>query len=264
MNNVTIIIPARYDSTRFPGKPLALINNKPMILHVCDGCAPAFGKDKVVVTTDDDRISDVVTNAGYNVVMTRKDQVFHTGMDRVSYASKFVESDYIINVQGDEPLVCAEDIVYVYEELQMENLYKVINCFKVCNHRDYGVEMVSSQYDGGDWISKFEFEFENTNTIKVIEDAGSLIYMSRQPIPIYCDNFKKQVCIYGFKKSILTDYYGENKCKRVMEDSENIEILRVLAGKRYRIEMLEVKNEYQSVDVPEDIEKVERILNDRN
>lgn len=116
--DVSIIIPARYDSTRFPGKPLAKINGKEMILHTVDGCSKAFGKECVFVTTDDNRISDVVTSAGYKVIMTSKEQPLLTGSDRVAYAASFLDSYYIINVQGDEPLINPEDIRNVYSAMK--------------------------------------------------------------------------------------------------------------------------------------------------
>ena len=263
MKTVSIIIPARYDSTRFPGKPLALINNKPMILHVCDGCAPAFGKDRVYVTTDDDRIKEVVENAGYKVIMTTKEQVFLTGSDRVAYASQFVNSEYIISVQGDEPLVKNYDIESVYHKLI--DLFDIVNCYKVCKQeRGFAIpDGFQTSHDGINWTSVYYTPIENKNTIKVITASGRLSYMSRSPIPFKSDKYKKQVCIYGFRKNILQQYFGEGIEKCEMEECEDIEILRFI-NYGYSVRMIEVKNEYQSVDESSDIEKVEKILNDRN
>ena len=242
MSNVSIIIPARWDSTRFPGKPLAKINDKEMILHVADGCRLAFGKNSVYVATDDERISDCVTKAGYKVIMTKKDQVFETGTDRVAYAAKFLDSEYIINVQGDEPLVNSDDIEKVYHKLVQHCEYPFgygycsINCYKECS----GIDK------------------KNTNTIKmVIDEMSELVYASRQAIPTFGKKFKKQVCIYGFKRDLLVKTFGVGKNKSDIEKTEDIEILRFMGESP--VLMVEVQGKYQSVDVPEDIQKVERI-----
>jgi 3-deoxy-manno-octulosonate cytidylyltransferase (CMP-KDO synthetase) len=236
MNNVSIVIPARWSSSRFTGKPLSKINGKEMILWVADGCAPAFGKDVVYVVTDDDRTSNCVTKHGYRVIMTRKDQAFHTGTDRVAYAAKFLDSEYIINVQGDEPLVNYEDI----RRVSAEQLFSVINCYQKI-------------YDGR--------EIESRNTIKMITNKDDeLLYASREPIPLFANGHKKQVGIYMFKRHNLLELYGENKKKGILEVGEDVEILRILDSGD-DVYMVEVAGNYQSVDVSEDIEKVERILN---
>lgn len=241
MSDVSIIIPARYGSSRFPGKPLAKINGKEMVLHVADGCTPAFGKENVYIVTDDSRISNVVTKAGYRIIITKKDQVFNTGSDRVSYAAAFLDSHYIINVQGDEPMVNAEDIQNVYGAM-IHNPGYVVNCY-TC----YGED--------------------NQNTIKVIlnhheSEENTLRYMSRASIPSKSINRKRQVCIYGWDRYTLMDMFGEKKECSETEEGEDIEILRVLdCGKK--VKMIAVMGEYQAVDISSDIEKVEKILNER-
>ncbi len=244
MSEVSIIIPARYGSSRYPGKPLAKINGKEMILHVADGCAPAFGKDRVYIVTDDNRISDVVTKSKYKSIMTLKDQVFNTGTDRVAYAAAFLDSHYIINVQGDEPLINHEDIRNVYGAM-IHNPGYVVNCYSPC--RDSGKD--------------------NKNTIKIIlnnheSEFQTLRYMSRSPIPSKSINYKKQVCIYGWDRHSLMDIFGERKQCSEMEEGEDIEILRALdCGKK--VKMVAVMGNYQSVDTPKDVKKVEKILNER-
>jgi 3-deoxy-manno-octulosonate cytidylyltransferase (CMP-KDO synthetase) len=242
--DVSIIIPARYNSTRFPGKPLAKINGKEMILHTADGCAPAFGKDNVCVVTDDSRISDVVTKAGYRVIMTRKDQVFRTGSDRVAYAAKALDSNFIIDVQGDEPLVDTADIQNVYSALK-HNMACSVNCYSDCNPK----------------------EKDNSNTIKVIINSheskeSTLLYMSRAPIQPKYSTCIKQVCIYGWYSYAFQDMFGEGKERAFLESGEDIHILRVLDHGR-NVLMVPVLGEYQAVDVPSDIKKVEDILNAR-
>ena len=105
---VAIIIPARYGSSRYEGKPLIKINNIPLVIRVIRKCIKAIGKQSVFVATDDKRISTVVKDYGYKYIMTSKKNL--TGTDRVAEASKKINADIIINVQGDEPLIKRKDI----------------------------------------------------------------------------------------------------------------------------------------------------------
>ena len=108
MPRTLIIIPARYDSKRFPGKPLQLICGKELIIHVADKCVKAVGKQNLYVATDSIKIKKKVLEENYKVIMTSKRCL--TGTDRVAEASKKIKSDIYINVQGDEPLVSSNDI----------------------------------------------------------------------------------------------------------------------------------------------------------
>ena len=108
MNNISIVIPARYNSSRFPGKPLAKILGKEMIVRVCDICSKVLKRKNIYVATDDNRISAVVKKKGYNFIKTKEGCL--TGTDRVFYASKKIKSNLIINVQGDEPIIDSADI----------------------------------------------------------------------------------------------------------------------------------------------------------
>jgi len=238
----SIIVPARYESSRFPGKPLAIINGKEMILHTLDGCAKAVGKDNVYVATDDKRIEKVVTGNGYKCIMT--DGYFATGCDRVAYAAQFIDDDIIINVQGDEPLVSPEDIAKAIREKRNYHDH-VINCYVFDNDMD---------------------EKGNKNTPKCIVKenyTGELMYATRQPCPTGAKIFKRQACIYAFYRNQLLSIYGKDKQKTTLEACEDIEILRCIESNQ-RVMMIKLKNKYQSVDVPEDVEKVERILNERD
>ena len=111
---VAIIIPARYGSSRYEGKPLIKINNIPLVIRVIRKCIKAIGKQSVFVATDDKRISTVVKDYGYNYIMTSKKNL--TGTDRVAEASKKINADIIINVQGDEPLIKPKDILKVIHQ----------------------------------------------------------------------------------------------------------------------------------------------------
>jgi len=238
-----VVIPARYKSSRFPGKPLVNLLGKPMILWVSELSAKAVGKENVYIATDDERISKIVTAAGFNAIMT-SDHCF-TGTDRLAEAANKISADIYINVQGDEPLVNPKDIINI---IKTKELYynEIIN----------GYCPISSDEDPS-----------NVNLPKVIfTEDNSLVYMSRQAIPGFKDKaqapsqYYKQVCIYAFTADELKSYadYGR---KSTLEESEDIEIIRFLEwGKKIR--MVETNPGSLAVDVQEDIAKVEQGLRD--
>ena len=236
-----VIIPARYKSSRFPGKPLVNLLGKPMILWVSELSAKAVGQENVYIATDDKRISKVVVDAGFNAIMT-SDKCF-TGTDRLAEAAKQISADIYINVQGDEPLVNPKDIINIIKA--KEQYYdEIIN----------GYCSISDDEDPN-----------NVNIPKVIfTEDNSLVYMSRQAIPGFKDNsqapsqYYKQVCIYAFTADELKSYadYGR---KSTLEASEDIEIIRFLEwGKKIR--MVETSPGSLAVDAQEDVAKVEQGL----
>lgn len=235
------IIPARYKSSRFPGKPLALILGKPMILHVADIVEKALGKDNTYIATDSEKIKEVVERAGYNVVMTSEDCL--TGTDRLSEVAKKVDADIYINIQGDEPMVNPLDILKI-AKVKEDNFNFIIN----------GMSKLTEEEDP-----------ENINIPKVLVNKDNeLIYMSRLAIPGIKDVikgkplYKKQVCIYAFNKQEL-DAFGKTTGKAKFELYEDIEILRFF-DLNMPIKMVETTGSSLAVDVPEDIELVENAL----
>jgi len=234
-----VIIPARYKSSRFPGKPLVSLLGKPMILWVSELSAKAVGQENVYIATDDKRISKVVVDAGFNAIMT-SDKCF-TGTDRLAEAAKQISADIYINVQGDEPLVNPKDIINIIKAKEL-HYHEIIN----------GYCPISNDENPN-----------NVNIPKVIfTEDNSLVYMSRQAIPGFKDNnqapsqYYKQVCIYAFTADELKSYadYGR---KSTLEASEDIEIIRFLEwGKKIR--MVETNSGSLAVDVQEDVAKVER------
>jgi 3-deoxy-manno-octulosonate cytidylyltransferase (CMP-KDO synthetase) len=236
-----IIIPARYKSSRFPGKPLINLLGKPMILWVSELSAQAVGKGNVYIATDDERISKVVTTAGFNAIMTSSE--CFTGTDRLAEAANKVTADIYINVQGDEPLVNPKDIINIIKAKEL-HYDEIIN----------GYCPISRDEDP-----------DNVNIPKVIfTEENSLVYMSRQAIPGFKDKnqapsqYYKQVCIYAFTAGELKNYaeYGR---KSTLEASEDIEIIRFLEwGKKIR--MVETSTGSLAVDVQEDVAKVEQGL----
>ena len=234
---VKVIIPARYKSTRFPGKSLIDINGKPMIIRVVEIACKAVGKENVFVATDDERISDVIEDYGYNYIMTTD---CPSGTDRVAQASRLMEADIVLNVQGDEPLLNPNDIERVIEH-KKKHMDSVVNC-----------------------MSKIDSEeANNVNTIKVVTNyENDLIYMSRSPIPAtkvgLSDNTYKQVCIYAFTKEQLEKFYKMKKT--LLELDEDIDILRFLEM-GINVKMIETFGTTQAVDVPEDVDKVIGLIN---
>jgi len=236
-----VVIPARYKSSRFPGKPLVRLLGKPMILWVSELSAKAVGQENVYIATDDERISKVVTAAGFNAIMTSEQCL--TGTDRLAEVANKIQADIYINVQGDEPLVNPEDIVNIIEA--KEQYYdEIIN----------GYCSISTDENPN-----------NVNIPKVIfTEDNSLIYMSRQAIPGYKDEIQapsqyyKQVCIYAFTADELKSYADFGR-KSTLEASEDIEIIRFLEwGKKIR--MVKTSPGSLAVDTQEDVAKVEQGL----
>ncbi len=236
-----VIIPARYGSSRFPGKPLVPLLGKPMVLWVAELSARAIGAENVYVATENQRIADVVDSAGFQSVMTTDDAL--TGTDRLAQAAEQVESDIYINVQGDEPLLDPSDIVKI-RDAKYANMDMIINGF--C------------------WIDAEE-DPSGANLPKVItNEHDEMVYISRVVLPGFKDvkcapsRYKKQVCIYAFTREELATFRAFGR-KSELERAEDIEILRFLELGR-KIRMVETQPGTLAVDVPEDVERVEQQL----
>lgn len=236
-----VLIPARYGSSRYPGKPLVKLLGKPMVLWVAELSSNAIGHDNVYVATEDQRIANVANHAGFQTVMTSDDAL--TGTDRLAQAAELIKADIYINVQGDEPLVSPSDIIKI-RDAKLETPEKVINGFS--------------------WINSHE-DPHSINIPKVItNEQGHLVYISRIALPGFKDaqnapqRYKKQVCIYAFTREELTEFrlFGR---KSELEKCEDIEILRFLEMNRI-IRMIETEPGSLAVDVPEDVAKVENAL----
>lgn len=236
-----VIIPARYASTRFPGKPLVSLLGKPMIVWVAELAARAVGQEHVYIATEDERISDIVTAAGFQALMTSKKAL--TGTDRIAEAANLVDYDIYVNVQGDEPLVNPRDIERCVE-LKSEHPDLIINGFA--------------------WIGEDD-DAHSVNIPKVITTQDNvMVYMSRVALPGFKQKdkapeaYKKQVCIYGFSRQDLQAFHGFGG-KGALEACEDIEILRFLDLGR-RVMMFETAAGTMAVDVPEDIAPAESAL----
>jgi len=237
--NTVLIIPARYKSTRFPGKPLTDIMGKSMILRVFEQCAKAFPAERIYVATEDERIINHCKKFGINTLLTSDECL--TGTDRIAEAAKQIKADYYINVQGDEPLFNPDDITAVINSLS-----------------DYNGEIIN-----GYCAIHEDEQYRSSSVPKVVfRPDGRMLYMSRSPIPGNKSNtFTKayrQVCIYAFPKEALKKF-AEVKQKTALEDIEDIEILRFLEL-GYEVRMLPLSDRSVPVDHPEDLQKVLNIL----
>jgi 3-deoxy-manno-octulosonate cytidylyltransferase (CMP-KDO synthetase) len=237
-----IVIPARYESSRYPGKPLIDLMGKSMIQRVYEICEKAIGGSQVYIATDDVRIQEHCLAENMNVVMTSSSCL--TGTDRVYEASLKIDADVFINVQGDEPLISELDIRVVIEEAE-KNPDKIIN----------GMGEIRSADD-----------FFSCTVPKVVADPnGRLLYMSRAGIPSNkshtFDWGFRQVCIYSFPQNCLKHFYDFGK-KTPLEESEDIEILRFLEL-GYEVKMVKVSSNSVAIDTEEDRERVLKILNER-
>ena len=240
--NFIIVIPARYKSSRFPGKPLALINNKAMIEYIWEICLLVTNKKNIIVATDHKKIFNFCNAKNINTIMTSP--LCLTGTDRVAEVAKKIKRNQYINVQGDEPLINPADIKRVINISKKFPDWIINGMCKITNIEDY------KSYD----VPKVTFD-KNKN----------LLYMSRASIPA-SKNKKfikayKQVCIYSFPRKSLVKYTA-NKSKTFFENIEDIEILRFLEM-GIKVKMAEVSSSTIAVDRPKDILRVEKYLEDK-
>ena len=230
-----LIIPARYKSSRFPGKPLIDLAGKTMIQRVWSQCIKAIDKSQVYIATEDERILLHCKENGMQCILTTDNCL--TGTDRVAEVARQIEADYYINVQGDEPVINPEDIRKVIDLLpnskgSILNGYCEIDC---------------------------AYDYNSISVPKVVMRGDErLLYMSRAAIPgNKLNKFNlgyRQVCIYAFPKIALEAF---SKCltKTPLEEEEDIEILRFLEM-GYEVQMVKMSKDSIPVDHPEDVKKV--------
>ena len=242
------IIPARYASTRFPGKPLHPIAGKPLIQHVVERCREASALADVIVATDDERIAKVAAEF-CTVEMTRADH--STGTDRIAEVAARLDCDAVVNVQGDEPLIASAVIDAVASALvdaEMTTAATAVNNIS---------------------------ELEDSNAVKVVVSAtGRALYFSRRTIPFLRDlseespsqqlsafPFLKHLGIYGYRRETLQRLVGF--APSPLEQAERLEQLRALEND-IAIAVCKVDYDAIGVDVPEDVQRVEALLAEQN
>lgn len=238
-------IPARYGSTRFPAKPLAMIAGKPLIVHVYERVLAAQGLDAVYVATDDERIADAVAHLGAPVVLTR--QPAHTGTDRLAEAAAQVglsDDDLIINVQGDQPLVHPQSVEDVMRPFLQDY--------------DGSFQMSTLAYAITD-----EREIHDPKDVKLTFDQrGNALYFSRAAIPFGRDAWThkvyKHLGVYAYTKSFVDNF--NRLTPGVLEEIEKLEQLRVLENGE-KIRVVVTQHDSLEVDLPEDVARIEQALN---
>jgi 3-deoxy-manno-octulosonate cytidylyltransferase (CMP-KDO synthetase) len=241
---VLVVIPARHASVRFPGKPLVSIAGQPMIQRVYDRARKASQVSRVVIATDDDRIVQAAKEFGGEAVLTRSDH--RTGTDRVAEVAAHVPAEIYINVQGDEPLVDPDTIDAVAAAMLQDSEIAVATPVAAITHKN---------------------DIMDPNVVKAVLDFdGNALYFSRAPIPWVRDTGAqvavrhwKHIGIYGFRRSALLEFPtlppGE------LEHIEQLEQLRWLEN-GFRIRAVETDYDAVSVDVPEDVQRVEKIISE--
>lgn len=240
-NNVIAVIPARYKSTRFPGKPLSDIQGKPMIVRVFEAVSKCNIFDWITVATDDERISDVCDANEIPWVFTSSHHP--TGTDRVAEVAKLIESNIYVNIQGDEPMLEADVIEAAVHPL-LSDTNQIISVTNLA-------AIISSPEEAID-----------SNVIKVgFNHNGKAIYLSRLPIPYPKSpgqaKYYKQVCVYGFRKSAL-EAFAELP-QGPLEQSEGVELLRFIEH-GIPVQFYVVDSESISVDTPDDLVRVNAIF----
>ena len=240
------VIPARYGSTRFPGKPLSEICGKPMIQHVYEGSKGSKVLDKLIVATDNEEIFNMVKSFGGEVIMT--DENIQTGTDRTAEVAKIYPYEVVLNIQCDEPLLEGWMLDKLAEPLiKDENIHSSTLVKRITELK----------------------ELEDTNLVRVVIDQkGFALYFSRAEVPFYNSSPNKEewikkheyyrhIGLYGFQRDFLFKFVelGES----YLEKAERLEQLRVLEnGYRMKVEIVDYIP--YPVDVPEDIKEVERFI----
>lgn len=247
-----VIIPARYDSTRFPGKPLYTLRGKPVIQHVYENSKRADLVDDVVIATDSETIFEKVFAFGGKAVMT--DKTHPSGTDRIAEVAESSDCDIIVNVQGDEPLIRPEMISDVITILADERASIGSLCKKIEDTK----------------------EIADPNVVKVVFDEECFaLYFSRAPIPFSRDEWKnlnyvsqipghgshvtayKHIGIYSYRKEALLAFARMKPTN--LEQIEKLEQLRALEN-GMKIKLKETFFETYGIDTPEDLERVEKCL----
>jgi 3-deoxy-manno-octulosonate cytidylyltransferase (CMP-KDO synthetase) len=238
------VIPARWASTRFPGKPLALIAGKPLLQWVIEGARTSRKLKQIVVATDDERIAALAEKCGVKPIMTASD--LPTGTDRVYQAALQTGGDVIVNIQGDEPLIegsLLDSLVAPFDSepgMQMATLGKALSPEGLASANI--VKIVLNRRDEALYFSRFPIPY------------------SRVPAGDRIEGALQHIGIYAYRMEFLKSFCSQEPTH--LEQSESLEQLRALyLGAR--IKVVRVEHDSWGVDTPEDVQKIERILAQR-
>jgi 3-deoxy-manno-octulosonate cytidylyltransferase (CMP-KDO synthetase) len=235
-SRVVAIVPARYESTRLPGKPLALIADKPMIQHVYERARTVGLVDRVLVATDDQRIADAVRGFGGEAVMTSPEHP--SGTDRIAEVARQIEADVVVNVQGDLPFLEAGMVDLVVALMRGDEALPMATVKTPIRDRA---------------------EMDNPNVVKVVTDRdGYALYFSRSPLPFWRDSAGgerlgyKHIGLYAYRRDFLLAF--ARLTPTPLERAEKLEQLRALEW-GFRIRVAETSSIGIEVDTPQDLER---------
>lgn len=241
MNKVIAVIPARYNSTRFPGKMMEILGNRTIITTTYQNVLETGLFDEVFVATDSELIFDEISKNGGKAVMTGKHE---TGSDRIAEAVQNIDCDIVVNVQGDEPF------------LKKEPLQQLIDVFYEDDKKEISLASLKIQLRESE-------EIRNPNNVKVITDNnGFALYFSRSVIPFqrelsYDVTYYKHIGVYAFRKEALLKFSSLEMTP--LEISEKLEQLRYLEN-GMKIKMVETDFVGIGIDTPEDLEKAKKLI----
>lgn len=238
------VIPSRFGSSRFPGKPLALLAGKPLVAWVVEAVKKASSLDEVLVATDDERIVKAVEEYGGKAVMTPSE--LPSGTDRIAVAAgDFADEDILVNIQGDEPLIDPNLIDELVKKLTASDKYEMATAVTAIKTKE-------------DLMAK--------TVVKVVLDGDDgALYFSRSPIPCDRDHepdlasglYVRHLGIYAYRGAFLKRYIKEPPC--ALEKTEKLEQLRALFMGA-KIAVVKTEDEGVGVDTPEDAARVEKLL----
>lgn len=256
-DQVVAVIPARYESTRLPGKPLLEIGGVPLVMHVVRQASKVEGIDRVIVATDDERVQRVVRDGGGEAMMTSVDH--HSGTDRLAEVASRIEADIIVNIQGDEPLIDPTTIASAITPLRADDSLEMAT--------------TSEPIDSID-------DLLSPHVVKVVTDqSGYALYFSRSPIPFprtgfltngsigaaitatpeIIRHYRKHTGLYVYRREFLLRFSRWHPTP--LEVIESLEQLRALEN-GVRIRVVAVEHRSYGVDTPEDLRRVRAMMTD--
>ena len=240
MKEYLVVIPARFKSSRLPGKPLIEIFGKTMIEWVYQRCKEVINEENLIIATDHINIVEKCLEKNLNYIITSPECL--TGTDRVCEVANKIKAKYYINIQGDEPVFNPVDILTLLNELKINEHYSVFGGYTKINKEE---------------------DFRSFNIPKlVLNQSEELMYISRAGIPVNKKNSfvnaYRQVCAYAFKHESLIEF---SKCKKktFFEEIEDIEILRFLEL-NIKVKMVRMTDKSISIDVEEDLKKLNKSM----